>query len=146
MKRLILTALTYAAIASSALISCNNSSKSSKKKNISITNEDSIKANGEYLLAVEHYKKLILKMIVANKRSIGDLKVRIEGKKKEERADHSRQVTIIEQLNTDQQKRINEYTADDKEGWILFKAGFDLDMYELEKDLRDMDSSLANSR
>jgi len=62
---------------------------------------------------------------------IADFKSRIANEKKAVKDEYNKKIAELEQKNADTQKKLNEYKADSKEKWEMFKSEFNRDMDEL---------------
>src|ERR1035437_8784180 len=77
------------------------------------------------------------KKIQSNDKSIADFKVRIAKKKKENRAQYEKKLSVLEQKNTDLKKRLNDFKDSGKDNWAAFKREFNHDMDQLGKSLKN---------
>jgi rubrerythrin len=77
------------------------------------------------------------KKIQSNDKNIADFKVRIAKKKKENRAQYEKKLSVLEQKNTDLKKRLNDFKDNGKDNWASFKREFNHDMEQLGKSLKN---------
>lgn len=140
MKKLILSLATYTFISGAILTSCTSSAEKLEeaKKDAVEANSDLTKANEEYLTDIENYRKETADKIAANERSIAEFEARIATEKKEARAEYKEKIIKLEQKNSDARKKMDEYKAEGKESWEIFKAEFNHDMEELGKAFKDL--------
>ena len=147
MKKSILSLAVCTFITGAIITSCNTSSEKVEnsqnnvqeaKKNVEEANNDLDKANQEYLKDIENYRKEIADKIAANDQSITELKTRIKHEKKEAKADYKKTIDKLEQKNSDMKKKLDDYKADGKEKWELFKTDFNKGMDEIGKSLKDL--------
>lgn len=130
-KSIFKIALSVFAVAS--ITSCTSSAdklKDAEEKVIESNNELQ-SANDEYVSEIEAYRIETAKKIEENNRSIAAFNLRVEGEKKEAKAQYKKDIAALEQKNSDMQKKLDEYKAEGKEGWETFKAEFNHDMEEL---------------
>ena len=73
------------------------------------------KANAEYLVDIENYRKEAAAKIAANDKSIAEFNARIESKKEAAKADYKKKVAELEKKNTDIKKRLDDYKAAGKD-------------------------------
>jgi hypothetical protein len=121
-------------------VSCNNSSEKVKNAEAAVTKADSnlVNANQEYLTEIENYKKETAEKIATNDKSIVEFKARVAQEKKSARADYLAKVEALEKKNSDLKKRMDDYKADSKEKWDMFKTEFNHDMEEIGKSFKDL--------
>jgi hypothetical protein len=108
------------------------------QENVTEANNDLNKANEAYLADVETYRIETTNKINSNNQSIIDFNARIDGQKKEAKADYRKKVAELETKNSDMKKRMEDYKADSKENWESFKTEFNHDMDELGNAFRDL--------
>jgi F0F1-type ATP synthase membrane subunit b/b' len=96
-------------------------------------NADLAKANEDYNNDVATYRREEAAKIAANEQSIAEFKVRIANEKKDAKAKYLKDIADLEQKNSDMKKQIDDYKADSKENWAIFKEKFSHDMDELGK-------------
>ena len=80
---------------------------------------------------IQNYKKVNEDRIASNNQLIADFKSRIANEKKAVKDEYNKKIAELEQKNADTQKKLNEYKADSKEKWEMFKSEFNRDMDEL---------------
>jgi septal ring factor EnvC (AmiA/AmiB activator) len=100
--------------------------------------EDLDKANKEYLADIESYRKETLDKIVANDRSIAEFVAKIENEKEEEKAEYQKKISELRQKNNKMKDKMNEYKAEGRDKWQIFKSEFNHDMNELGKAFKDL--------
>lgn len=135
--------LVLAAIAFSsgiAIISCNSPAQEVENAEINVVeaNNDLDKANAAYLADMETYRLETAKRIKANDESIIELNAKIAHDKKAIKAEHQKKVADLEQKNRKMKQRMDDYKAEGKEKWEIFKAEFNHDMEELGKAFKDI--------
>lgn len=133
MKKSILMLAAFTFITGAILTSCNTSAEKvdNAEKNVQQANEDLYNANQEYLADVEKYRKETEDKITANNKSIMDFKARIALEKKDAQIAYAKEITVLEQKNSDLKKKIDTFKAESKEQWENFKVEFGKDMDEL---------------
>jgi chromosome segregation ATPase len=87
---------------------------------------------------METYRKETEAKIAANNESIAAFNARIDSKKAEAKTDYKNRIAELENKNTDMKKRLDEYKADGKDNWEIFKLEFSRDMEELGKAFKDL--------
>ncbi|MES2397449.1 MAG: peptidase M23 [Bacteroidota bacterium] len=140
MKKSIFVITASALIGASILTSCNTSAEKveNAQDKVSEATLDLDKANEEYLVDIENYRKETEAKIAANDQSIAEFNARIENEKNEAKADYKKKIAELEQKNSDIKKKMAEYKAEGKEKWELFKTEFSRDMDELGKAFKDL--------
>jgi chromosome segregation ATPase len=122
-------------LAGASFVGCNTNTPAEKvtnaQKDVNEANKDLDAANKAYLADIENYKKETSEKIMANDKAIADFKARIETEKKDAKANYLKQVADLEQKNSDMKKKMDDYKADNKEKWEIFKQEFNHDMDEL---------------
>lgn len=140
MKKSIFVITASALIGTSILTSCSTSAEKveNAQDKVSEATLDLDKANEEYLVDIENYRKETEAKIAANDKSIAEFNARIENEKNEAKADYKKKIAELEQKNSDIKKKMAEYKAEGKEKWELFKTEFGRDMDELGKAFKDL--------
>jgi hypothetical protein len=106
--------------------------------NVKAANKELNDANAAQLAEMEAYRKEVAEKIAANNASIAAFNKRVESEKSEAKADYRKKITALEQKNTDMKKKLDDYKADGKDKWKVFKAEFSRDMDELGKAFKDL--------
>ena len=75
--------------------------------------------------------------IDANVKKIGEFKVKIKESGKELKAKYNKEVVILEQKNADLKIKLNGYKLDGKDKWEDFKKGFNRDMDDVGKGIKN---------
>ncbi|WP_435353133.1 hypothetical protein [Emticicia sp. SJ17W-69] len=140
MKKSILALAVFTFIASTAILSCNSPAEKVENAQTDVVdaNKDLEKANEDYLVEVEAYKKETADKIAANEQSIKEFNARVATEKKEARVAYQQKIAELEQKNTDMKKKLDDYKQDGKENWEKFKTEFNHDMDELGKAFKDL--------
>jgi hypothetical protein len=140
MKKIIFN--TVSAFFAAALIftGCNTPAEKVEKaqENVNEANDNLSKAQEEYITDIENYRHTENKKIEANEKSIADFKARIGHEKREARIEYEKRIAELEQKNSDMKRKIDDYKADGKEKWELFKADFTKGMNEIEQSIKDL--------
>jgi hypothetical protein len=140
MRNVIILLAVTGLVTSVSVLSCNDSSQeteSAQNNNIDSTKiKDSI--NTEYMKEIADYKKQTEDTISGYEKSIADFKVRIKGEKDLVKADYNKKIAELEHKTTDMKKKMDDYKADGKEKWELFKTQFSHGMDELGKAFTDL--------
>ena len=109
----ILMVLTVPVLLSGAFFLTSGNSASEKI----VTPEDKVMeahmdlyiANIAYLAEMETFRQETTAKIEANNKSIADFNARVETEKEESKADYKRKIAVLEQMNTDMEKRLEDY-------------------------------------
>jgi hypothetical protein len=119
---------------------CNNSAKKVEdaRQDVIDATKELDKANREYLVDLENYRKEITTQIAANENRIAELKIKAAHEKKTYQAGYKKKIGELEQKNNDMKIRINDYKEEGKENWEKFKQEFSHDMDELGRALNDI--------
>jgi hypothetical protein len=75
--------------------------------------------------------------INANEKKIGELQVKIKNSGKELKADYNKEVVVLEQKNADLKVKLKDYKYESKEKWAEFKNGFNREMDEVGKSIKN---------
>jgi len=140
MKKSILAMAAFTCIAGAILTSCNTSAErvENAQENVIQANKDLDQANQEYLADIENYRLETASRIEANEQAIADFNAGLEHEKKAVRAEHKKRIAELEQKNREMKKKLEEYKAEGKENWEIFKAEFSHDMDELGKAFKNV--------
>jgi predicted nucleic acid-binding Zn-ribbon protein len=133
MKNSILTLAALSILACAAVTSCKTPAEK-----VEIAQENLTKANDEYLIDIENYRKEAATKIAANNKSIAEFNERIEDKKEAAKIDYKNKIADLEHKNTDIKKRLDDYKADGKDNWEIFKIEFSQDLEALGKAFKDL--------
>lgn len=95
-------------------------------------------ANEDYMLEIEKYRLETEAKIEANRKSIAEFNARKENEKTIAKAEYKAKIAALEAQNTDMKKRMDDYKAEGKSNWELFKTEFNHDMEELGKAFKDL--------
>ncbi|MDP3557449.1 MAG: hypothetical protein Q8T03_08745 [Bacteroidota bacterium] len=133
MKKTILAIVASTFITGTILTSCSTPTEKMEnaQQNVTEANKDLNKAQEEYIIDVENYRKETNAKIAANEKSISEFDVRIENEKKDAKADYKKKITELEQKNTDMKKKMDDYKVEGKEKWEAFKSEFSREIEEL---------------
>jgi peptidoglycan hydrolase CwlO-like protein len=137
MKKSILVLAVSSAI---LLTNCKNSAEKveNAQENVNDANKDLNKAEEDYQREIEDYRRETANEISENERKIEELRARADQEKKEVRADYNKKVDELQERNTRMKTRMDEYKADNREGWQNFKKEWRHDMDELGQAFRDI--------
>ena len=140
MKKITLIFSTALFAVASLLTSCSTPSEKVDvaQDNVEQAKEDLRKANEAYLADIEAQRTETNNRIDANRQSIADFKERIKDAKKEAKDDYNSKIEALEHKNTDMKRRFDEYKADGKTGWEIFKKEFKHDMDVLGQAFKDL--------
>ena len=130
----------FTCIAGAILTSCNTSAErvENAQENVIQANKDLDQANQEYLADIENYRLETASRIEANEQAIADFNAGLEHERKAVRAEHKKKIAELEQKNREMKKKLEEYKAEGKENWEIFKAEFSHDMDELGKAFKNL--------
>jgi hypothetical protein len=145
MKKIILTFSAIILIAYSALTSCNNSTSKNDNagNNASDTMNSPNKDTSRYLAEIDTFKKQYADSIAVNEKSINEFNARIANAKKEDREDYNNEINALNQKNSDMKRKLDEYKAGGKADWDKFKTGFNHDMDELGKSIKNLKNKIV---
>jgi hypothetical protein len=135
MKKSILTLAASLLMTGAILTGCSSPAEkvADAQKDINEANNDLDKANNEYLAEVAAFKKEAADKIAINEKSIADFKARKANEKKEAQAAYEKEISDLEQKNSDMKKKMDDYQIEGREKWETFKADFSHGMDELGK-------------
>jgi hypothetical protein len=75
--------------------------------------------------------------INANEKRIGELQVKIKASSRKLKVKYDKEVVVLEQKNADLKTKINEYKYESKDKWEEFKKGFNRDMDDVGKGIKN---------
>ena len=144
MKKSILILAAFTLMTGAIMTSCNTPTQKAENAQDKVTeaNQDLDKANQEYLVDIENFRKETADKIAANNQSIAEFKARIENEKMEAKADYKNIITELEQKNSDMKMKLDDYKTEGKEKWEIFKTEFSHDMDELGKAFNDLTTKI----
>ncbi|MBK5210500.1 MAG: peptidase M23 [Flavobacteriaceae bacterium] len=133
MKKLIFILTGAALLTGTVFTSCDTITEKAGivKINAEEVKEDLNKANEDFKVDIENFKKETAAKIDSNKQKIAELNVKIEYAKKDAKAYSQEQVAILEQKNKEMKLKMDTYKEDGKENWERFKSEFSRDMDNL---------------
>ncbi|OIR05675.1 hypothetical protein GALL_121100 [mine drainage metagenome] len=140
MKKSIVVLAVSTLIGGGILISCNTPAEKveNAENKVAEANSNLDSANAAYLADIENYRKETAAKIAANEKSVAEFNARIESEKNETRADYKKKIAELNKKNSDMKKRMDDYKADGKDKWQIFKAEFSHDMDGLGKAFKDL--------
>jgi len=139
LKKMSLTLMSASFILGITFLSCTTS----EKKQENIQNSDTNKrkdtlAQPSYINDMDTFRKQILDTIRANDQIIANFKVKIEHEKIQAKVEYKKKVDKLEQKNRELEKKIDEYAAEGKEKWKIFKKDFTQQIDTLGKEIKDL--------
>jgi len=140
MKKIIFKMVPAIFVSAVILVGCSTPAEKVEKaqEEVNEANKNLDKAQEEYVTDIENYRKTTDERIAANDQSIADFKARIEHDKKEARIEYEKKIAELEQKNSDMKRKMDDYKADGKEKWELFKADFNKGMDEIGQSIKDL--------
>jgi hypothetical protein len=96
--------------------------------------------------AVHEFKKASERMIGNNEKSLAELKTRLAGEQKDNKAHYERKLRALEQKNTDMKRKLEDYKEEGREKWDSFKTVFNHNMDDLGKSISHVFSNEKESR
>jgi hypothetical protein len=75
--------------------------------------------------------------INANEKKIGELQVKIKASGKDLKVKYDKEVVVLEQKNAGLKVKIKEYKYESKEKWVEFRNGFNREMDEVGKGIKN---------
>jgi predicted small secreted protein len=140
MKKKAITLSAMLFIASSSLTNCNtsNTKVEDAKKDVIEAEKDLDLANEVYQNEIENYRKETLTKISDNDKIIADYKLKIKDEKKDVKLANEKKIAELDQKNIELKQKMNNYKANGKENWEIFKKEFNHDMDELGKAFKDL--------
>lgn len=140
MKASILTIGIFSMTMIFTVASCSSSAENvdDAKDQVNEANEELEKANEAYEADMEDYKRISEEKIATNQKSIEDFNKKISAEKKEAKADYEKRIAELEAQNNSMKKRMEDYQAEGKEQWEIFKTDFNRDMDELGEALKNL--------
>ena len=122
------------------ITSCNSSSEKveNAEQNVVKANQELIEAKEDYLTDIETYKKEADNKIADNKKIAEEFKLRIEKDKKEAKIKYMKELEKLDQKNSDLKMKMDNYKANGKEQWEIFKIEFTHNMDDLKKGYQNL--------
>ncbi len=141
-KYILLSTIVAITISGSLIMGCDNASPSEKveeaQTEVVQANQNLDEANDAYKAEIESYRIESDEKIAANERSIKEFRARVNQEKKEAKAEYVRKIEMLEKKNSDMKMKLDDYTAEGKEKWEMFKAEFNHDMDEMGNAIKDI--------
>jgi hypothetical protein len=72
-----------------------------------------------------------------NDKRIAEFKVKIKGAKEDLRVQYNKDVVVLEQKNADLKVKLKEYKYESKDKWEAFKKGFNSEMDDIGKGIKN---------
>lgn len=152
MKKTILTIAITMFVVGTMLTACQSSAKKvenaedklqDSKDNVVKAQQNLNEARQDSITEYLEFKKISRERIRAHEKSIADFKTRIANDEKEVKANYEKKLAELEKRNTDMIKRLDDYNAEGKENWNLFKKQFNNDLEELGESLKNLNNKNA---
>jgi transcriptional regulator of heat shock response len=139
-KKSILLLAVLSLISANILTGCDTPAEKVENAQANVDNakQNLDKANDEYLVDIENYRKITAEKIAANDKSIAEFNARIENQKKEAREEYKNKIAALEQKNTDMKKKMDDYKAQGKDNWEIFKSDINHDMDDISNGFTDL--------
>jgi len=137
MKKLFLSLTMIAFIAGTVTTSFGQEQKQEQKKEVVVTNQNLQVAQKD---SVSEYQKLIKESDVkflSNEKSIADLRVAIAKIDEKDQVTNLKNVSAMEQKNTDLKKVLADYKVEGQTSFTAFKTEFNSNLDKLAKELKD---------
>jgi len=144
MKKRIITAATTIMMAVAIFSSCQSSTtKTENARDKQQAAKDQLEeANQELNQAlkdsIQQYMKESEIQIVAYEKSIAELRAKIAGVKKENKANYEMMLAELDQKHIDLKKKLKDYKETGQDNWISFKREFEHDMDGLAQAYKDL--------
>lgn len=140
MKNPIITMAAMAFLVTGLLAGCNSPAQKleNAEEEVTAANKKLETANEEYLADLKNYRLATAERIAENDESIARFKLRIANEKKETRDEYNKKIIALEQKNSDNKKRLDDYKTEGKANWEIFKTEFSRDMDELGTAIRNL--------
>jgi hypothetical protein len=140
MRNIIILLAVVGLVTSVSILSCNDTPE--KTETAQNNNIDSTKfkdsTTTEYMKDMADYKKQVTDTITSYDKSIADFKVRIQNDKYQVKAEYNKKIAELEVKSTDMKKKMDDYKAEGKAKWEVFKVQFSHSMDELGKSFTDL--------
>ena len=137
MKKLFLSLTMIAFIAGTVTTSFGQEQKQEQKKEVVVEKQNLQVAQKD---SVSEYQKLIKESDVkflSNEKSIADLRVAIAKIDEKDQVANLKNVTAMEQKNTDLKKVLADYKVEGQTNFATFKTEFNSNLDKLAKELKD---------
>ena len=137
MKKLFLSLTMIAFIAGTVTTSFGQEQKQEQKKEVVVTNQNLQVAQKD---SVSEYQKLVKESDVkflSNEKSIADLRVAIAKIDEKDQVTNLKNVSAMEQKNTDLKKVLADYKVEGQTSFTTFKTEFNSNLDKLAKELKD---------
>ena len=153
MKKTILTLAVTLFIAGNIFTGCVSPSQKVEnaeekvldaKKDVKEAQNDLNVIQNEAEMDYQQFRIVYDNKIMANEKSIAELKVNIEGANEENRVTYKKKLAELERRNNDLKIELNDRKSDSSDDWQEFKTEFKSDMDELGKAFADF--SVNNNR
>ncbi len=142
MKKSISIVAATVLIGAGLVFSCQTPSEKveNAQANVVQANSNLDKANDEYLSEIEAYRKISADKIATNDKSMIEYRARIDKQKKEAREEYKARIDDLEKQNGDLKKKMEDYKAEGKDNWEVFKSNYNRDMDSIGRKLDDLNN------
>lgn len=140
MKRSILSILAFSSLF--LVASCTNNAEEVEdaQQEVQEANEKLEKATREYEADLENYREEVRMRIQENEELIEALRHEKEDKNKAVQAARELEIEALEQRNKELKRKMDNYEANDRDGWQNFKNELRHDLDELGKTIKKIGS------
>ena len=135
--------LTFAVITTLTVVilpGCNNSVENTKDVTAYVSDEAAA-----FEADIEAFKKVAYRDMAAYEISIAKFEDGIAKLAQEDKSDYKKRIFALEKTNQDLRDRMNNYKADGKENWEVFKAEFTHHLNKLDTALMDFTSTIGET-
>jgi len=108
------------------------------KENVKQADQELKEAQAQYEKEWQQFKSNAESKIIANEKSISDLKTEIKTASGKFKAKYEKEVLALEQKNTELRKSINEYKYEGKDKWEEFKRDFNANLDVIGNAIKDL--------
>src|SRR5580692_5780455 len=132
MKNILILLVAIGLVTTTSILSCDESTQNGEIAENNLRDSARIKdsINTEYMTDMANFRKQTDDKIADNNKSIADFKARIKNEKSQAKADYDTRIAGLEQKNSDMKMRMDDYKAEGKEKWEIFKTEFSHGMEE----------------
>lgn len=106
-------------------------------------NRELEQATQEYLADMNQYREEATDRIAANDSTITTLKARMANETADVKSDYEKQLTVLEQKNSDLKKKLANYEGEGKEQWETFKTAFNREMNTLDEAFEELTNKIS---
>ena len=140
MRKSILASAIIILSISAAMNSCTAvaANPDSEQDSVAEANKNIDKPADDYLADIDNYRKETAGQIASNDKGLDEFKMKVEGQKNEAKVEYKERLADLEKKNAAMKRRMDDYKAEGKSNWAVFKTSYKHDMDDLRQSFWDL--------